>query len=312
MNAWRRFVAWCGEQEGPLPIALARIAFGTIAFATVASVVVRGLVGDLYLPPAHGGMVGVGTPPWIVAALGGPTPVVVWSLVVVSLLSSAALTIGVGGRATAFVALQAFMGCVGLNTQASCSHTILITNALWLLVLADSTAALSVDARLRGGPKRLVAAFPRRLMLLQIVVVYFMAGVHKVSGHWVPFGDLSAVYYILRAPQWSAIMDPSLLVAIHPLTQLMTLGTWLFEWTSPLIIVWAWLRRDPARAGRLAAWARRFDARVPFAAVGLGMHAGIELTMTVGPFSAASAAYYLALWKHEEIAALAALLRRKS
>lgn len=312
-SLWARWLAFLDEKDGPLPLALARVAFGVVAFATVASPILRGVFEGLYLPPQHGGMVALGRGTWLVAALGGPTPGVVWTLAVASLVSSALLVVGLGGRVVAFLALQSFMGLVGLNGTASCSHTILITNALWLLVLGDSTATLSLDRRLKSGSwwsDAPVAAWPRRLMILQIVFVYFMAGAHKVSGHWLPFGDLGAVYYILRAPQWSTVTDPALVVALYPLTQVATLATWVFEWTSPLLLVWALLRRS-SRGGRLARFARRVDARVPFALVGLGMHLGIEATMNVGPFSFASMAYYLALWRHDEIVAFVDALRAR-
>jgi hypothetical protein len=300
---WRRWLAFLDQKEAGTTLALARIAFGLVTFGTVLSLIVRGLVPALFMAPADGGILSVGGSPMIYDLFGGRTPFAVWSLIGLELALSAALTIGIGGRITAFATLQVFMWTIGLNGTANASHTLLITNALWLLVLGDSTATWSLDARLRRGKLVTdvqIAAWPRRLMIVQIVIVYFMAGVHKVSAHWLPIGDASAIYYILRAPNWSTMMDADFIVRMYPVTQLMTIGTWLFEVTSPLVLIWYRLVDDPQRPGRLAALARRCDWRIVFIGVGLGMHVGIELTMNVGPFSYAAIAYYIALVRPHE------------
>lgn len=310
---WRRWVAFLAEDEPAIVLALLRIAFSCCAFATIASVVVHGLVLDLWVDPRHGGMIPPGSTPQL-ALLGGPSPRIVVGATALSLASSALFALGLGGRVVGFVALQSFLAVSALNGTAGCSYTLLISNALWLLVLSDSTATLSLDCRRRTGrftSEARAPSWPRRLMVFQLVVVYFSAGIHKVSAYWTPGGDFSAVYYILRAPNWSRVHDGAWLADVFPLTQAATAATWLFEWTAPLLLVALWWRRRPGSGGALGRAARRFDPRVPFAAVGIGMHVGIELTMTVGPFSAASIAYYLALLHPRELPAIVRWFRAR-
>lgn len=315
MTLWRRWLAFLAERETGTTLALARIAFGVTVIGTVLSIAAQGMVPVLFLAPEDGGILPFRDSPWIYGLLGGRTPAAVWSLLGLLLVAGSALVVGLGGRVTAFATLQLFMWTVGLNGLANASHTLLISNGLWLLVLADSTATWSLDAKLRTGRctrEVLVAAWPRRLMVLQIVVVYFMAGVHKVSSHWLPVGDATALYFILRAPNWSTVTDHALLVALAPVTRVMTACTWLYEVTSPLVLVWFHLVRDPRRAGRLAALARRFDWRFVFLGAGVGMHVGIELTMNVGPFSYAAMSYYFALVRPAEWRVMIDRVRRLS
>ena len=76
---------------------------------------------------------------------------------------------------------------------------------------------------------------------------------------------------------------------------------WHFEVGAPLLLVVYYLRWTSERRGRLRRWVLRYDPRLLFAAIGLGMHLGIGLLMEMGPFSYISAAYYLCLWRPDEI-----------
>ena len=40
----------------------------------------------------------------------------------------------------------------------------------------------------------------RRLMILQLVAMYFLAGVQKTGIHWYPMGHFAALYFILQDP----------------------------------------------------------------------------------------------------------------
>jgi hypothetical protein len=276
MSVWRRWVAFIATRETGEILALFRILTGL------------GLLWNI------GGSVKVVPLIWFDRAYGGyrslpdaPSPELVWTLVIVSLLAGGFLVIGLGGRITALIAAQSLLALSMINAQTKGSYDALLGNALWLLVLADSTATWSLDARIRGSwtSDRRVSAFPRYLAILQLVVVYFFNGVQKVSAHWTFAGGWSALYYILQQPTWQRF-DMTWTAHVYPLTQLGTLVTHLFELGSPLLLLGYYLLRKR----------RRLDLRIPFVAVGILLHLGIFILLEVGPFSLIILAYYPCLF----------------
>jgi hypothetical protein len=228
-----------------------------------------------------------------------------------ALASAALLAVGLWGRLSALVALQSYIALTQLNHEAGGGDDLLLYNALWLLVLARSTATLSLSCRLRTGrwvSPEPVPAWPRYLAIYQLVLVYWATGMQKVGAGWVPGGDLSALYYILQQPSWVR-WDLSWLAWVYPLTQLATLVTWLFEVGSPLLLLALWYRNTRERPGRLRALFNRLNFRRLFVTVGVGLHVSLLVLMNVEPFSWATLAYYVCLFRPEEWEALGRRLR---
>ncbi|HRX83860.1 MAG TPA: HTTM domain-containing protein, partial [Phycisphaerae bacterium] len=271
---WNRFIGLFRRTEPGDSLAVARIACGLCVLWTIGSMVSAGLVQVLWLDAAHGGYrerVGVN---WLVALLGGPEPAVVWTLVIGGLLGGAALVAGIAGRVAALVAGQALTALVFLNSQAAGSYDLMLTNALWILVLSRSTATLSLACRLRRGAWRSaveVPAWPRYLLLIQLVAIYFSTGIQKLSNCWTPAGGFSALYYILQQPSWQR-GDMRWIAHVYPLTQFGTALAWIWELTCPLLLLAVYFRATPNRTGRL----RRLFARIHyipvFVAIGVTMH----------------------------------------
>lgn len=299
---WRRWVALLSRTERGESLALFRVAVALCGLYTVGTVVWNGMVPVLWLGRAHGGYLELGKTWWLVDLLGGAKPPVVWGLVAASLLACVTLLLGVLSRVSALVALQGIMALTWINGAAGGSYDDLTTNALWLLVLADSSATLSLPVRLRSGRwtrEVLVPAWPRYLVIFQIVVVYFSTAIQKISAYWTPGGDFSALYYILQQPTWQRF-DMRWVAPFFPLTQVMTAATWFWELGAPLLLL-AFLYRDTrARPGRLRAWMNRVDFRALFAGFGVLLHVGIAALMEVGPFSWITLAYYVSLWSPDE------------
>jgi len=303
---WARWVALLSRREGGDSLAIFRIAVGLVGIYSVGTVAWSGMVPALWMDQKDGGYQEISKAWWLVDLLGGPTPTVIWTLVAVSLLASLALTLGVLSRLSAFVALQGFLALTWMNASAGGSYDDLITNALWLLVLADSSATLSLPVRLRGGSWRSdaqVLAWPRYLIIGQIVVVYFTTALQKVSAYWTPGGDYSALYYILQQPTWQRA-DMRWVARYFPLTQIMTAATWFWELGSPAVLLALWYRDTRTRPGRLRAFCNRVDLRALFCAFGVLLHLGIFALMEVGPFSWITLSYYLTLWSPDEWRAL--------
>lgn len=305
---WAAWVSLLDRRETGEALALFRVAVGVVVAWVVLSQIVTGIGEIVWVDRAHGGYRALGGGPTLVRWLGGPTPGVIRALMAVTASSAIALTLGLGGRLAAFVTLQGYIALHRLDGNASGSSDILVTNALWLLVLARSTATLSVDCRLRTGrfvSDEEVHAFPRYLGILQLVVMYWSTGMQKVSVYWFPAGSYSALYYILQQPTWQRF---SMTWAAHayPITQLATAMTWLWEVSSPLLLLVYFLRDTRERGGRLRRWANRFDLRLAWALVGLALHLMIFAAMDVGHFSQISLAFYLCLFHPAELRAAAA------
>jgi len=198
---WARWLSLLGHRETGESLALFRMACGLVILSWVGGAAWHGVVGDLWLDSRYGGYREPSNVPWLFDLLGGATPVAVWSVIAVMLAGGAALVAGLGGRITALLVLQAHLAIDGLNENTAGGDTQLIANCLWLLVLAPATATWSADCRLRTGrwrSDRLVPAWPRYLVVYQLVLVYFFTGLQKVSIYWSYAGDYAALYYIVQ------------------------------------------------------------------------------------------------------------------
>ena len=311
---WSRWVGLLSSREGPESLALLRVLIGLCMWYAIGSVAFSGTWSLIWVDASEGGYREMSNLPWLVEALGGATRATIGGLIAAGLISATTLTLGLFSRSSALVLLQISMALADTNPHTGGSYDVLISNVLWLLVLADSGAAASLDAALRRRLRprrapRTVAAWPRYLVVGQLLTMYASTGLQKVSASWVPGGDLSALYYILQQPTWQRI-DMRWAAPLFPLTQAATLGVWLFEVGAPLLIIALWWRRTRARPGRLRALSNRLRARDLFLVTGLLMHAGIAISMEVGPFSFVSMALYAALLHPDEARRLLGLPAR--
>jgi hypothetical protein len=294
---WSAWVELTTLREPGSSLARFRIAVGLVILYAILSMIAAGLVEVMWVDAAYGGLQTLSTRHWLVGLMGGRTPTTAWTLVGGSLVLASLLVVGLGGRLTALLTLQAYYALTSAHGTLSGGYDTLITNALWLLVLAQSTATLSLDCRRRTGrwtTDRPVPAWPRYLVIVQLVVVYGATGLHKLSPVWTPGGDSSALYWVFQEPTWRRF-DMTWTASVFPLTQLATAVTWWWEVLAPLLLVVYWARYTAARGGRVRRVLNRFDLRKPWAAVGVALHLGILVLLNVGPFSPISLAYYLCL-----------------
>ena len=316
MSPARLWGAWLGlldRKEDGLPLALVRIFIGLTVLMTLLDTLGAGVAQVAWLDVEFGGYRTLTSNPWLVELLGGARPEVVWPLFWVAVVSSVLLVLGVGGRLTAFVCLQSFYGVVGLNMHAGGSYDELLSNALWLLVLAPATTTHSVDCKVRTGSwvsHEPVASWPRYLFILQLMLCYWTTGLQKVSAYWTPGGDFSALYFIFQQPSWQRV-DMRWVAHVFPLTQVATLVTWLWEVSIPLWVLAYYYRLTSERDGRLRAFFLRYDVRTLYAVVGASFHLVVHFTMNVGPFSYATLAFYPALFTAVELRAAASWARSK-
>lgn len=312
---WTRIADRLAHREPATPLALFRIAMGLVLLYTIVPMMRDEVVTMLWVDRPYGGFRPIEAKHWLVAYLGGPTDVTVWSLCVLAVFCGLLLIVGLGSRITPGLALVVMMALFSLHPATGGGHDRLITGGLWLLVLAPSTATLALDARLFGPDKRFVcnqpvAAWVRYVAIFQLVLVYCTTGLQKLGQEWMPWGDFMALYYALLAPSWQR-WDTSFIgqPAVFVLTQVGTAATWLWETLAPVWLLAFWFRATHDRPGRLRAWFNRVDLRLWWAVYGVLLHVILWVTMNLGPFSLVTTSFYLCLFHHDEYAALWRRLR---
>lgn len=300
-RAWTWWVELTSRKERGTTLALFRIAVATVMVTMMLSALRAGIVDLLWVDAAEGGIRSIASGFWLLDFLGGPTHRNTWGLVVLTLLFGTAMMLGLGGRWTVLAAVWCYRA-VSSAGHANGGYDAMIFNGAWLLFLAEPTATLSLDARLKTGHWRTaieVSAWPRYLLILQLIVIYTATGLQKSSASWTFADGFSALYWFLQDPNWQR-WDTSWTGPGYALTQLATAVVWHFEVFAGLLLVVYQARANPDGRGRWRRWLRRVDGRKVFAAIGLGMHLGIALLMDMGPFSWISMAFYISLWSPEE------------
>jgi len=301
---WQRWLDFLARREGAESLALCRILCGIGLVASVSFVMPSGALAVLWSDATAGGYRSLEDSPWLVQILGGPRPGPAWFLAWATILSGICLTLGYRTRLAAFLSLLFFNTLIRINFHDGSAYDSLLANQLLILIFAGSGATWSLDTRLASGrwsSDQEVAAWPRYVFIIQLVLCYWSTGLQKISGHWLPGGDLSAVYYILQDPFWQRWELTPGLGHFYWVTQLGTAFSWWFEVFAPLLLLAYYFRLTRERPGRLRAFFNCIDYRTCFALAGIGFHLGIHLLMRVGPFSWIILAYYPALWSAAEI-----------
>jgi hypothetical protein len=181
--------------------------------------------------------------------------------------------------------------------------------AVPILALSGANAAFSVDAWLRkklGNPyPERVPAWPRYLLILQLLWMYFSAAHNRGDSAWYPSGSFAAVSNVMSDPHF-ARFAPGTFRSVYRLTQLGTAATMLFEGSAPLMLLWLWLdsaaaTETRARGGRLGERARKLHLRWLWMALGAALHLGIAVTMQLGIFPFGMLALYPIFIHPEEL-----------
>ena len=295
---WTAWTALLSRRESGTAIALFRIALGTTVLASVGRTVVAGLAPAVWLDARDGGWLPLEDQSWLIEAMGGLSPATMWTLVGMNIGLALCVIVGFGGRCTALLLSQSFLALSFINIYVQGCDDKLISNALWLLVLSRSTATLSLDCRLRTGrwtSQEPIPAWPRYLVIWQIILVYCTTGLQKVSITWTAAGDYSALFYFLQEPTWKQ-WEMSWLAHVYPLTQFATALTWWWETTFPVVLLAMHYRRTAERSGRLRRCFNRFRVLEVYAGIGVVMHLSVWTLFGLGPFTWVSLSCYFCLF----------------
>ncbi|MCB9600631.1 MAG: HTTM domain-containing protein [Sandaracinus sp.] len=313
---WRAWVRFCAETERPTSMALVRIGVGLVLACDFALVWSHG-VGDVLWGPSTSGAFGLAdTLPDAVPVhtLFGASLTTSRAVHAVAFGSALCLSLGLFSRTSALVAFAASSQLAAILPQADRGIDTMLRMVLLLLAASGAGQALSIDAWRRHRtwrPDVRVLAWPRRFLVLQVLWMYFSAGLHKSQLAWWPAGDFAALYVVLLDPHFARADFSGWLSAVYPLTQLGTASTMLFEVGAPLMGLSLWFRRTSHRGGRWRATFAKLRVREVWLALGIGFHVALMFTIRLGIFPYGMLALYWAFLTPAEVEALFARLRRR-
>jgi hypothetical protein len=181
--------------------------------------------------------------------------------------------------------------------------------------------ARGVDEGRHAEDRRPVVSVAGVALLLQMCFMYWFTGLFKFNSDWL---SGNSMYYVFSFDAYGRPLGRFLL-QWPLLCRALTWGTLWLELIGPWLIMlpWPWLAQaaDAPAAATLPKWLRAamrvtgLVVRPAIAVAFIGMHVGIELTMTVGLFSYVSIAGLLpflppAFWNGEPARAIAGRWKR--
>jgi hypothetical protein len=261
VKPWRR-AYWLGTVD-PRPLALFRIAFAAVVagdaidrlrdglvFYTDAGLFPRARLVELWPELRLDGAA---------ALLGSPSAVAI--LFAVGLMAALCLGLGLLGRVPAALL---WLYLVTLNARSPFvsdgGDNVMTVLAFWL-VFAESDAAFSLR---RGVRPAAIRAWPVRLLELQLMLIYLVAGARKLNPDWLAG---AALFRILQNNDYARPLGMALLD--HP--------------SLCRVLTWATLAVELGFTPLALGWPRR--GRVVAALAAAGLHVGIYGLMRVGMFS---------------------------
>jgi hypothetical protein len=220
-------------------------------------------------------------------------------------VAAASLCIGWSTRSSALVLLLASSQLAQLSPGSDRGIDTLLRNVLIILVFAPSGATLSADARLRTGrwiSDACVVAWPRYLIVAQLVVMYFSAGIQKQSQAWTSLGGYSALYLVLHQPHYAAFSLPhEWLVTLSPFLRISTFVSVWFERLSIFVPWLMWRHATRERPGRVRSLVNRAHILGCWVTLGITFHLGLALGLELGIFPWGCIALYPAFFPPESI-----------
>lgn len=230
-GAGRFFVrAWLDRSAPSRPVAVARIG---VAIAVL-----------LEAPNSADTLQRLAEPRYITTPYAGWAPMVsaplAWLLIGAWVASAVAFGLGWRTRAVGTVLTLTLASVLLLDQQLYSNHLYMMVLVAGLLTVADAGAALSLDARRRGTRER-VAAWPQRLLRLQVSIVYAFAALSKINLTFLS-GSVVASYLRREGPlaipdSWRTV-EPMLVLAVLAicLEAFVALGLWLPRWRPAALL----------------------------------------------------------------------------
>jgi hypothetical protein len=291
-SGWRAWVELMDRREPATALALVRMFVAVVLLADYATVWRLELVHVLWSPTPDGYATAYD------ALAAGPT------LYAVVVLALACMLFGLATRVACVVFVIASAQLSHLAPDGERGIDILLRIIVAILALSRSNASWSLDAwiaRRLGRPMpQEVPAWPRYLLLLQLVWVYVSGGMNKGGAEWGPQGGFTALANALTDPH-TARFDPAWIATVYPLTRIATALTMCFELGAPLYLLFYYYAATAERPGRVRALCNRLRMRWVWIALGVALHLGIAITLRLGIFAWGMLALYPVLLLPREL-----------
>jgi hypothetical protein len=311
-NGWFEWlVRFFDEREKPTALALIRILVAITVVYDLIVVAALDLPVWLWAPIDQGGVSPTATrdsAAWFYKVFE-PSANSAMGLYAGLLISAVSLGLGFFTRTSALVYVLLSAQSSMLNDVGDRGIDRAIRIVVLILAFSAAGRAYSVDARIatgsfRGDGKEAMA-WPRYLVLGQLVVMYTAAGLSKSATLWLPWGGHAALYVILNEPIY-AVRDFGFLA--HPVlyffTRIGTAASRTWELLAPVVVFAAYYRRNPDGEG---GWFRRFMTRWPvrnvYVAFGVAFHVLLAATLKLGIFPYSMLAFFPAFFRPDEIEA---------
>jgi hypothetical protein len=300
LNALARWVALWNRREGGESLALVRVSVGLVVLFDLAEVARFGLVEALWAPREEGAM-SVATYAQPVSYLYrwvGASAEAAWLLYAGVVAAAVGLALGLFARFNALVLLLAYAELERLAPSADRGIDTLLRNVLCVLVFAGADATLSLRARVTTGrflTDVQVLALPRYLIVAQLTLLYFSAGMLKQAASWHAGGGYAALFMVLHKPHVLRLQLPhEWLVTAYPLLQAATLATVVWERAAIAVPILMWARATAER-GRVRAWLVRLRLFELWVTTGIMFHLSLAALLALGIFPWGCLALYPAL-----------------
>ncbi|MGE0870268.1 MAG: HTTM domain-containing protein [Kofleriaceae bacterium] len=301
---WNAWVALWDRRESPAALAAVRIALGVVLLYDLLSIAWLGLITPLFaLPPDGFAMPHTG---WAADWLG-TGPHAAFALWLAATIAAGCLVVGAATRVACvvFVLVSAQLA----YTAPSGDRGIDVMLRVFVAILAFSrcNAVWSVDRWVwRWLGRRMpdeVPAWPRYLLMLQLVWIYFSGGSNKSGAEWRPDGGFAALSNALTDPHL-ARFSSGWVELIDPVARMATALTMLFELAAPVYLLLVYFAETADRPGRARRFCNRYRLRFVWLGLGAAFHLGIAATLQLGIFPWGMLAIYPALLLPREVAAL--------
>jgi hypothetical protein len=294
MRLWRAWVELTDRREPPTALALVRIAIGMVAFCDLLHTRAIGVIDALWSQTPTG--FALHYTPWF--GLGAHQ---LWWL---ATLSAAAIAIGLATRIACVVFVLVTVQFSHLSPYGEAAIDMVFRIVLLILALSRCNARWSIDAaiarRLGHPPPAEIPAWPRYLLMFQLVWIYFSAGQNKSGEEWGPLGGFTALADACTDPH-AARFAPGWLTHVYPLTQIGTALTICFELCAPLYLVLYYFAATRDRPGRLRRLCNRWRLRWMWLALGVTFELGLVVLLRLGEFPWGMLALYPVLLRPGEL-----------
>ena len=263
---WAAWTSYLDEEMDPTPLALVRIGLPLVVIADLARLIQLDLLAHVFSPYSAGGLSKIQDPHWILPHFLGDAAAT--TALVATLLCMSFVAIGKWMRPAILIAVLSYAQLGHLFPPGDRAIDRLIRCGLLILLFSQADRALSWN-RTRTHT---IPAWPAHLIRYLLVLVYLSAGLSKLiqQPDWLSLTADPPLMRILIDPM-AGELDPVFWAQFPWLFRLGGFATIAFELSSPLLLT----RHAPK-----------------LAIVGLLMHVGILLTMSLGMFSWGMLAFY--------------------